>query len=86
MTGDFEQQLLQNICDICNLKDIDCNLIDAKAPLIGPESPLGIDSIDALEIVVMVQKTYGVRIQSQESSRDVLRSLASLAAYIKKHA
>ena len=34
----------------------------------------------------MVQKTYGVRIQSQEGSRDVLRSLASLAAYIKKHA
>ena len=86
MTGDFEQQLLQNICDICNLQDIDFGLIDAKAPLIGPESPLGIDSIDALEIVVMVQKTYGVRIQSQEGSRDVLRSLASLAAYIKKHA
>ena len=29
MTGDFEQQLLQNICDICNLQDIDFGLIDA---------------------------------------------------------
>ena len=31
MTGDFEQQLLQNICDICNLQDVDFDLIDAKA-------------------------------------------------------
>ncbi len=86
MTNSFERQLLQSICDTCNLHDIDMDRIAADAPLIGPDSALGIDSIDALEIVVMVHKTYGVRIESQENGREVLRCLASLAAYIEKHA
>lgn len=86
MTNSFERQLLQSICDTCNLNDIDMDRIAADDPLIGPESPLGIDSIDALEIVVMVHRNYGVRIESQQNSREVLRCLATLAAYIEKHA
>lgn len=53
--------------------------------LAGPESPLGIDSLDAVEIVVMVQNRYGVRIESMESSRLVLENFASLLDFIRKN-
>lgn len=86
MTNGLERQLLEEICQTCNLQDVDMDTVSAEAPLIGPESPLGIDSLDALEIVVMVQKDYGVRINSQENSRVVLQSLATLAEHIRRHA
>jgi len=54
-------------------------------PLIGPDSALGIDSLDALEIAVTVQQEYGVRMDSENTSRTVLQSLATLADYIKKN-
>ena len=85
MLNEFERELLKAICNTCNLPDVEIDSVGPDDPLIGPESPLGIDSLDALEIVVMVQKEYGVRIESQNSSRIVLQSLATLAAHIQKH-
>jgi acyl carrier protein len=68
-----------------------CNVVDppdapqADALLFGDDSPYGIDSLDAMEIVVGVHKRYGVRIDSQETSRRVLASLRTLATYISDH-
>nr|WP_320011234.1 phosphopantetheine-binding protein [uncultured Desulfobulbus sp.] len=81
----LERELLEAICSTCNLQDVDIASIQAADPLIGPDSALGIDSLDALEIVVMVQKEYGVRIESENTSRIVLESVATLAAHIRKH-
>ena len=86
MINPFERELLQTICTTCNLQDVDIDGIDADDPLLGPDSPLGIDSLDALEIVVMVQKEYGVRIESENTSRIVLQTLATLAAHIRGNA
>jgi acyl carrier protein len=52
--------------------------------LIGPESPLGIDSLDAVEIVFTVQNRYLVRIDSEETSRKVMASLATLADFVRR--
>lgn len=82
----FEKQLLQLICQTCNLDDINEDDISRHAPLIGPDSPLGIDSIDALEIAVTVQQEYGVRMDSENTTRVVMQSLATLADYIQKTA
>ncbi|MDR9501892.1 MAG: acyl carrier protein [Desulfurivibrionaceae bacterium] len=46
---------------------------------------MGIDSLDAVEIVVMVQNRYGVRIESIESSRLVLENFATLLEFIRKN-
>ena len=79
----LEQELLALICKTCNLGDVDSAAITATDPLIGPDSPLGIDSLDALEIAVTVQQQYGVRMNSENTSRVVLQSLATLADYIR---
>ena len=54
------------------------------SPLIGLDSPLGTDSLDAVEIVVELQKKYNVRIDSEETSRKIFVSLNILADFIRK--
>ena len=76
---------MELICNICNLPDVEMDKIVRDDPLIGPDSALGIDSLDALEIAVTVQQEYGVRMDSENTSRTVLQSLATLADYIKKN-
>lgn len=79
----LERELLEIIYEICNLPGEIQEDYDFNAPLIGPESPLGIDSLDAVEIVVAVQKNYNVHVGSEENSRKVLASLSSLADFIR---
>jgi acyl carrier protein len=81
----FERELLELICTTCNLDEVDLDTIHRDDPLIGPDSPLGTDSLDALEIVVTVQQQYGVRMDSENTSRTVLQSLATLAEYITRN-
>ena len=79
----FERELLELICTTCNLQDVDPEQIRSNDPLIGPESPLGTDSLDALEIAVAIQQEYGVRMDSENTSREVLQNVATLADYIQ---
>lgn len=81
----LEEEILELICTTCNLDDIDKSNFPSDAPLIGPDSPLGIDSIDALEIAVTVQQEYGVRMDSENTTRVVMQSLATLADYIQQN-
>ena len=76
-------ELKVKLIDLLNLTDVTPEDFDANAQLVGGE--LGIDSIDVLEMVVMVEKDYGVVINSQEVGQKVFASLASLAAYITEH-
>lgn len=80
----LEQELLKLICTTCNLHEVEYDKVHSDGPLIGPDSPLGTDSLDALEIAVTVQHEYGVRMDSENTSREVLQSLSTLAAYIRK--
>ncbi len=81
----LEKKLLDLICQTCNLKDVDPAKIQSNDPLIGPDSPLGIDSIDALEIAVTVQQQYGVRMDSENTTREVLQTLNTFSQYIQAH-
>lgn len=53
-------------------------------PLIGSPQ-FGIDSIDALELVLVLEKEFGVKIGSSEESRRALGSVSALAAYLRDH-
>ncbi len=81
----LEQELLQLIITTCNLQEVKPDKMLPDDPLIGPDSPLGTDSIDALEIAVTIQQEYGVRMDSENTSREVLQSLSTLAEYVKSN-
>ena len=56
--------------------------IDEDELLISPDSKLGIDSLDAVEIVAMVEKKYDVKIRDVNLARDVLKTVNTLADFI----
>jgi acyl carrier protein len=56
-------------------------MIDDDAPLFG--EGLGLDSVDALELVVALEKEFGIKIKSQELEREVFSSVASLSQFIE---
>lgn len=80
---ELEKELVEMICEVCKIKNCVLADISPAAPLIGPESPLGIDSLDAVEVVFTVQNRYQLRIDSEETSRKVLASLATLADFVR---
>ncbi|MEZ4601652.1 MAG: phosphopantetheine-binding protein [Syntrophotaleaceae bacterium] len=83
LTLTLEQELKDLIIEACNVPDPPRDFRD-DAPLIGPDSPLGLDSLDAVEVVVEVQKKYGVRIGGEDASRAILQSIETLAGFIRK--
>ena len=83
MSSALERELVEMITETCRCAESAPADPFPDAPLIGPESPFGFDSLDAVEIVVAVQRKYGVRIDSLQTSRKVLRSLRTLAEFIQ---
>lgn len=77
------EELKRKLITLLNLQDLSPENFDADARLVGGD--LGIDSIDVLEMVVMVEKDYGVLINNQEVGQQVFASLRTLAAYIQEH-
>lgn len=79
LNDEIKQLLVENLM----LKVAPAEIKDDE-PLFG-EHGLGLDSIDALEIVVAVEKRYGVKIPSSEVAREALRSVGALADYVAQH-
>ncbi|WP_420465963.1 phosphopantetheine-binding protein [Panacagrimonas sp.] len=80
-----ERALAQLLISALNLEELDAGGIDPEAPLFGSEpGSLGLDSIDALEIVLAIQQEYGVELRAaDESNRQVFRSLRALSAHVQ---
>lgn len=74
------EELKIKIVNTLNLMSIAPDSIDAEAQLVGGE--LGLDSIDVLELVMMIEKDYGLRVDNKELGIRVFASLKSLAEYI----
>lgn len=75
--------LKQQIIDQLNLKDL-------KPEDIGDDQPLfveglGLDSIDALELIVLLQQHYQIKLASAEEGQNVFRSVRTMAQYITEH-
>ena len=77
------EQLKKRIIEILNLEDIFPDDIDASAPLFG--EGLGLDSLDALELVVMLEKDYSIKITDIEVGRKAFASITSMAEFIREH-
>jgi acyl carrier protein len=66
------------------------NLQEVKAEDIGDDQPLfkdglGLDSIDALELIVLLQQNYNIRIANPEQGPEIFRSVRSIAEFITAH-
>lgn len=58
--------------------------IGDEQPLFGPES-LGLDSVDALQIVVALDKSYGLKIIDPAMAKDILQNVSTIAETIERH-
>ena len=77
------EELKALIVKSLKLEDVFPADIDPAAPLFG--SGLGLDSIDALELVVALEKTYGIRIPDEDVGKEAFASINALAAYVLKN-
>lgn len=77
------QELKEYIIEALNLEDITPADIDADAPLFG--EGLGLDSIDALEIILILEKHYGVKLANTAEAKPIFRSVRTLAEYVMKN-
>jgi acyl carrier protein len=79
--NESQQRLAQHIISGLNLEDVTPADIDPQAPLFG--EGLGLDSIDALELAVIVERQYGVRIPNMEVGRQAFASIAALDEFLR---
>ena len=77
------KELKQHIISALNLEDMSPDDIDADAPLFG--EGLGLDSIDALELIVLMEKQYGIRLASPAEGKQIFKSVRTMAEYVSKH-
>ena len=78
--NDLKQRLKELIIQELRLPDITVDDIDDSEPLFG--EGIGLDSLDAVELVVLVQKKFGVQIADMEQGKEAFRSINTLAAFI----
>lgn len=72
------------IVETLNLEDVSADEIEPEAPLFG--EGLGLDSIDALELSLMISKRYGIQLRSDDpDNARTFASLRALTAYIERH-
>ena len=79
----LKQELKENIIVQLNLEDLTVNDIADNAILFG--DGLGLDSIDALELIVMLDKNYGIKLTDPKEGRAIFESINIMATYITEH-
>ncbi|MCH4148326.1 MAG: phosphopantetheine-binding protein [Prevotella sp.] len=78
---ELQEELKMKVIEALNLEDMKPEDIDNDAPLFGDEG-MGLDSIDALELIVLLEKNYGIKIKDPKAGKDVFKSINVMAAYV----
>ena len=76
-------ELKEKIIDALNLEEMTPDEIDTDASLFG--EGLGLDSIDALEIIVLLEKNYGIKLANPAEGKAIFKSIRTIAEFVKKH-
>ena len=79
LIGKLKLQIIEQL----NLEDMEPEDIDAEDPLFG--NGMGLDSIDALELIVLLEKEYGIKIQNPKDGQKIFFSIKSMAEFITAH-
>lgn len=78
------EKLKAQLIEALNLEEITPEDIDPEAPLFGDDG-LGLDSIDALEIILLLDKDYGIKLKNPAEGKQVFYSVKNMADYIREH-
>ena len=76
-------QLKKEIIEVLNLEEVTPEDIDNDAPLFG--DGLGLDSIDALELIVMLEKNYGIKLKEPAKGKEIFQSINVMAKYVAEN-
>jgi len=76
-------ELKEKIIKVLNLEDIAVEDVNNDDALFG--DGLGLDSIDALELIVMLDKDYGIKLLDPKEGKAIFQSINSMSAYITEH-
>jgi len=78
--SELKQELKEKIIEQLNLEDVAVEEIEDTDPLFG--EGLGLDSIDALELIVMLDKDYGIKLADPKEGKKIFESVDTMATYI----
>ena len=78
------EELKIHIIRDLNLEEMTPEMIDCDSPLFGDEG-LGLDSIDVLEMILILEKYYGLRVSNPEEGKAIFRSVRTIAEYITEN-
>ena len=74
-------KIKEQVIEVLNLEDVKPSDIDTDAPLFG--DGLGLDSIDALELIVLLEKQYGIKIEDPKDGKKIFFSIRTIAEFIE---
>ena len=75
-------ELKLQIKEALNLEELTMEEVDENAPLFG-EDGIGLDSIDVLEIIVLLEKQYGIRLNNPAEGKAIFQSVNTIAQYVQ---
>ena len=77
------RELKDEIIEALNLEEMTADDIDENEPLFG--EGLGLDSIDALELIVLLEKKYGIKLADPAERKKIFTNVAAIADYVSKN-
>jgi len=77
------EELKQELITTLNLEDLSPSDIDPDSNIFG--EGLGLDSIDALELIVLMEKKYGIKLKDASEGKAIFQSIRTMAEYISKN-
>lgn len=81
---ELTKELKEEIIKALNLEEMTAEDIADNAPLFGDEG-LGLDSIDALELIVLLEKKYGIKLANPAEGKEIFKSVSTIADYVGKN-
>lgn len=79
----LQEELKNKIIEVLNLEDVSAEEIKTDDPLFG--GGLGLDSIDALELIVLLDKEYGIKLADPKKGKEIFESIDTMAKFIEEN-
>lgn len=77
------KELKEEIIEALNLEEMTADDIDENDALFG--EGLGLDSIDALELIVLLEKKYGIKLTNPVAGKEIFKNVSTIADYVSKN-